>query len=680
MPVDSKRARVVFEKARQAGDAAAVDRVLDRECAGDPELWARVLAMLDAAKNPATAPAEPPAETPATVRFAQPEKDPIERARTRLALQGVSFLELPTNPDALGRLGHYDILEVLGRGGFGIVLKGFDNSLHRAVAIKVMTPEMAATSPARKRFLREARAAAAVRHDNVVNIYAVEEEPIPYLVMEYIPGETLQQLLDRTGPLDVPTTLRLGTQVARGLAAAHATGLIHRDVTPGNILIESGPDGRARLTDFGLARAADDASLTQSGVVAGTPLYMSPEQALDEPLDHRTDLFSLGSVLYTMVSGRPPFRAANSMAVLKRVAEDTPRPIQEINSETPDWLCAVIAKLHRKNPAERFQSAREVADLLADCLAQVERQGKLTDSSRIPAPPAPPAPPPPARRPSGWKWVVAAAILLPFVVFAATEGTGVTHLFNREAKPVAAGPAKLPPAFKNDFDMELVLVGKGSFWKGGGNGRPGNEEVTIPHDFYLGAYEVTREQWETLMGREQTPELPSDDGAAAVPEADRRRLPICAVSCDDAQEFLRRLNKAAKEPGWKYRLPTSAEWEYACRGGPSQSRDDSAFDFYFARPTNALTPEKANFGDTGLKRVTKVGSYPPNRLGLYDMHGNVFEYCDDAVKEDGETLHPLRGGGWMDGPDLCQARHVNRGNPESKYVGGGFRIARVPAE
>src|SRR5213080_4222763 len=169
----------------------------------------------------------------------------------------LGFLQPAARPDSLGRLGHYEILEVLGCGGFGIVFRAFDEVLQRVVAIKVLAPQMAATSPARKRFLREARSSAQVRHENVVQVYAVEEQPLPYLVMEFIPGETLQQRLDRTGPLDVPEVLRIGRQIAEGLAAAHVQGLIHRDIKPANILLTGdGPHLRVKITDFGLARAA----------------------------------------------------------------------------------------------------------------------------------------------------------------------------------------------------------------------------------------------------------------------------------------------------------------------------------------------------------------------------------------------------------------------------------------
>lgn len=179
---------------------------------------------------------------------------------------------------------------------------------------------MAATSPPRKRFLREARSAAAIKHENIVQVYSVEEEPLPFLVMEYIDGETLRHKLDSSGPLEISEVLYLTRQIAAGLAAAHAMGLIHRDIKPGNILLEQGVERKVKITDFGLARAADDASLTRFGTISGTPMYMAPEQAMGKTLDHRADLFSLGSVLYQMACGRPPFRAPSTIAVLRRGA------------------------------------------------------------------------------------------------------------------------------------------------------------------------------------------------------------------------------------------------------------------------------------------------------------------------------------------------------------------------
>jgi uncharacterized protein (TIGR03067 family) len=285
----------------------------------------------------------------------------------------LSFLGPAEKPGHLGRLSHYEILEVIGRGAFGVVLKAFDPKLHRVVAIKVLAPSLATSASARRRFEREAKSAAAVSHDHVVAIYAVEDasDP-PYLVMYYVDGQSLQQRVDRDGPMELKEILRISLQAARGLAAAHSQGLVHRDIKPANILLENGVE-RVKLTDFGLARAADDASLTQSGVIAGTPQFMSPEQAGGHTVDHRSDLFSLGSVLYFMCTGRPPFRASTTMGVLKRVCEEQTRPIRDINPEIPEWLCNIIAKLHAKEPADRFQSAKDVGDLLGQHLAHLHQ-------------------------------------------------------------------------------------------------------------------------------------------------------------------------------------------------------------------------------------------------------------------------------------------------------------------
>jgi serine/threonine protein kinase len=273
----------------------------------------------------------------------------------------------------LGRLGSYEIVEIIGRGGFGVVFKAFDPSLNRFVALKVLAPHLASNAAARKRFAREAKAAAAVRDEHVVAIHSVDEaNGLPYLVMEYISGISLQQRLDRNGPLALEEILRIGRQTASGLAAAHSQGLIHRDIKPANILLENNVE-RVKITDFGLARAADDAGQTQSGMLAGTPQYMAPEQARGESLDHRADLFSLGSVLYALCTGRPPFRASSTLGVLRRISEETPLPIRQINPAIPDWLAEVIFILQAKEPAERFSSAAEVADLLGRYLAHLQQ-------------------------------------------------------------------------------------------------------------------------------------------------------------------------------------------------------------------------------------------------------------------------------------------------------------------
>ena len=285
----------------------------------------------------------------------------------------LSLLGPTDDPDKLGRIAEYEVVGIIGRGGMGVVFKAFDPRLNRFVAIKMLLPHLAVSGAARKRFAREGQAAAAVVDDYVLPIHAVAEwRGVPYLVTQYSRGTTLQKRVRNQGPLELKEILRIGMQTARGLAAAHAQGLVHRDVKPSNILLDGSVE-RAMLTDFGLARAVDDASITRTGIIAGTPQYMSPEQARGGSVDARSDLFSLGCVQYFLCTGRPPFRADNSYAILRLITDEEPRAIREINPEIPEWLCAVVQKLMAKKADDRYDSAMEVAELLETCLAHVQQ-------------------------------------------------------------------------------------------------------------------------------------------------------------------------------------------------------------------------------------------------------------------------------------------------------------------
>jgi hypothetical protein len=340
------------ERALEAhlGGCAACRGRLDA-LAASPESWSTVREQLSAGADGNDADAVPPIPALATLiqRILAPSDD--ERM--------------------LGRLGPYEITGIIGSGGMGIVLKGHDRALDRFVAIKLLSPHLASSGAARQRFLREAKAAAAVVHDNVIAIHGVDEfAGLPYLVMPYCRGTTLEKRVRDAGPMSLREILRVGLQTARGLAAAHAQGLVHRDVKPANILLEDGVE-RVRITDFGLARAADDASLTVTGLLAGTPHYMSPEQALGKPLDARSDLFALGAVLFTLATGKPPFRAESSHAVLRMVTDVEPADVRLANPDMPAWLAGIIARLLAKDPAARYPSATEVAAILEACLAHV---------------------------------------------------------------------------------------------------------------------------------------------------------------------------------------------------------------------------------------------------------------------------------------------------------------------
>jgi hypothetical protein len=328
---------------------------------------------------PETLPPEPP--RPADPREAEtlpPEggaRDAARVARDTPSSAGghpelYDFLAPAEGPGELGRLGSYRILRVLGAGGMGVVFQAQDVHLERMVAIKAMLPTLAVSASARQRFLREARAAAAIDHDHIVHIYQVgEDRGVPFLAMQFLRGESLEDRLRRAGRLPVNEVLRIGREIAQGLAAAHAQGLIHRDIKPANIWLETprdpGQGARVKILDFGLARAAAaGVHLTQSGAILGTPAYMAPEQAGGKGVDHRCDLFSLGCVLYQMSTGRLPFQAADTISTLIAVATHDPTPPVEIEPRVPPALSELIVRLLAKNPNDRPASARAVIDAI----------------------------------------------------------------------------------------------------------------------------------------------------------------------------------------------------------------------------------------------------------------------------------------------------------------------------
>jgi serine/threonine protein kinase len=303
----------------------------------------------------------------------------------------LDFLAPAEGPGELGRLGPYRVLKVLGTGGMGVVLQAEDIALRRPVALKAMLPSASVgTTSARERFLQEARAAAAIEHDHIVTIYQVgEDRGVPFLAMQFLHGESLEQRLQREGKVPVKDLLRIGREVAEGLAAAHARGLIHRDVKPANIWLDAQQQGRVRLLDFGLARVVSEQThLTQTGVVLGTPAYMAPEQAAGEESDGRADLFSLGCVLYRMATGQPAFAGRSVISILRAVAFSEPKTLCEQDSGLPRPLSDLVKRLLAKRPALRPSSAREVAD----ALRQLE-QGQSVAAHRSGPPPVPPPAP-----------------------------------------------------------------------------------------------------------------------------------------------------------------------------------------------------------------------------------------------------------------------------------------------
>lgn len=270
------------------------------------------------------------------------------------------------------KIGDFVILGILGKGGMGLVLEGEDPILKRKVAIKILHPEFGLIETNRLRFMQEARAAAAIEHENIITIYQVgEQDKTPFIAMQLLRGESLAERI-RRGPIPLNELVRIGLEISRGLAAAHDHGLIHRDIKPDNIWLEStGTDlawTRLKILDFGLARAVEhsDNSMTGAGIIMGTPYYMSPEQASGLPLNLSTDIFSLGVLLYQMVTGSYPFEGRTTLAVLHAVANISPRPIEKIDKSIPPALISLIFQMLEKPTKLRPKNCHQIASFLKD--------------------------------------------------------------------------------------------------------------------------------------------------------------------------------------------------------------------------------------------------------------------------------------------------------------------------
>ena len=656
----------------------------------------------------------------------------------------------PAAAGEVGVLGPYRVLKQLGAGGMGAVYLALDTRLDRKLALKVMLPAFAADADAKERFLREARAAAKISHDNVVTVFEADErDGVPYIAMQLLQGYPLDEYLKTKGAPPLPHVIRIARETALGLAAAHALGLVHRDIKTANLWLEA-PNGRVKVLDFGLAKpVGSDAELTKSGAVVGTPAYMSPEQARGSKVDARTDLFSLGAVLYRLCTGQNPFRGEHVMAVLAALITDDPTPVRERNPNVSESLATLIHQLLAKKPEDRPQTAADVAKRLRAILDQLaapvgaEPPVPMATSADVsasmpvvvhPVPMQPPIvvpmqiaaqpesefadlgaddaggateaaragdTPKPERKKSGGKGMLIAAGVA--VLLTLIAGVVVVSQMGKKPEPEAKSPdagttrgekgksdakgpnvpaGPLPATFKNSIGMEFVKVPKGTGWLGGGGGKEGETKVVIEQDFYLGKYEVTQGEWEAVTGLMPSVFNRGNVAVGDISDAELKRFPVENVSWEDCQAFIARLNQKDAETGWVYRLPKESEWEFACRGGPVD-KPTSAFDFYFAKPTNVLLSGQANFNienEKALKRTCRVGSYEPNSLGLYDMHGNLWEWCEDAVTGvDGASHRVSRGGCWTSDFALCRAAVRAALPPPSRGRDLGLRVARVPA-
>jgi len=265
--------------------------------------------------------------------------------------------------------GRYNIIEELGRGGMGVVYKAEDTKLKRTVALKFLPHELTHVPEVKERFVREAQAAAALEHPHICTVYEFDEaEETTFISMAYIEGQSLRKKIE-SGPLEMEEALKIGMQVAEGLQEAHKKGVVHRDIKSSNIMVDE--RGQAKVMDFGLARMVGTTLLTQEGAAMGTIAYMSPEQARGEEVDFRTDIWSLGIVLYEMFTGQLPFKGDHEQAVVYSIRKDKPRPITELKQDIPVSIEQVVSKALEKDPEKRYQHAEELLDDLKSISAGI---------------------------------------------------------------------------------------------------------------------------------------------------------------------------------------------------------------------------------------------------------------------------------------------------------------------
>ena len=350
--------------------------------------------------------------------------------------------------------GRYELIELIGRGGMSSVWKADDRLLDRTVAIKVLHDQFANDEEYVERFRREARSVAQLSHPNIVTVIdRGEDGGSQYIVFEYVEGENLKQVVERTGPLPVRDALLLAVQMARALSFAHGRGLIHRDVKPQNVLLND--DGQAKMTDFGIARSVDVEGVTITGTVLGTSEYIAPEQARGQQVDALTDVYSLGVVLYELLTGGVPFQGENFVAIALRHVNEPPPSLLERRPDCPARVATAVERAMSKRPEDRPASMDELVDELEACLAELDSSSEeATMISRTPVPAAPRQrrPARPRRRRGGLLWPVAALALI--LVVAALAALGAMALRDGDGEPAAATNQPIRLAGVDSYDPE----------------------------------------------------------------------------------------------------------------------------------------------------------------------------------------------------------------------------------
>lgn len=528
----------------------------------------------------------------------------------------------------------YAVEGKLGAGGFAVVFLVRDVNLKRKLAAKVLSPDVIASHSVLERFRREAETIAQLSHPHIVPLHFIgQKDDLVYLVMEAIDGGSLDERLVKGGQLPIEEAARIFGEVASALAHAHKRGVIHRDIKPQNVLLDA-ESGRALVTDFGIARTAEGGSLTATGIVVGTPAYLSPEQVTGEPSDHRADIYALGVMMYQMLTGQPPFTGATPTAVLMKRLAGPPEPIKSLRADVPEALVEIVDSCLAMDPNDRLANA---ADIVRYLTGHSPVSGGHTTSTRIKVTKKP------EQRGKGVTLAVAGAV----IVAAAIGGYLVTK-----------GGARSAPLELVDPGMVMIPA---ALYTIGDNSAP----ISSPmHNVALTAFgidtrEVTVGEYERFV----------NTGKVSAPWSTRpdSMLPVTGVLFAEAQAFC----------AWRHspsgRLPTENEWEATARGLGARKYPWG----------NAWKPRAANVETTAPARVR---SYPEGRTpeGVDDLIGNVWEWTSspyapyDTPNAPSTGMYVIRGGGFNTLESIATATFRARSAPATdrkNLAATGFRCA-----
>jgi formylglycine-generating enzyme required for sulfatase activity/tRNA A-37 threonylcarbamoyl transferase component Bud32 len=573
-------------------------------------------------------------------------------------------------------LGPYELLARLGQGGMGEVFKARHRLLNRVVALKITRKELLSDPTNERRFLREIQATARLKHPNIVTVHdASRIGDTHFFAMEYIEGSDLARIVRQQGPVLVTRACEYIRQAALGLQHAFEQELVHRDIKPSNLLLTA--DGTlVKILDMGVARCCDmeGSDLTATGSVVGTPDYLAPEQATNSrSVDIRADIYSLGCTLYTLLAGHPPFPEGSSLEKALKHLHDQPAPIRKQRPEVPPEVALILEKMMAKKPAARYQQPIEVAHALEPFTQTIPPAAPTPATPKLTAPPPPPQ--------SGRRKFLAAGILM------ALTGLGIGFW-----QPWVGDPSSSRrQPYTNSIGMDFVYIPAGEFEMGSPANEPGRRDdegpvhtVTITRAFYLATHETTKKDFQLFisLSHHRTEAEESGEGAeewnAAKHEFEPVRSskwsspgfrqdlgdPVVCVSRRDAEVFCDWLSRLDHRT---YRLPTEAEWEYACRAGTASAY--AIGDTLLSDMARFAPASKSSSEAQRRPHTEKVGAFAPNDWGLFDMHGNVWEWCadyyspnyyrdslqQDPVGPKSSDKFVARGGSWTSSASNCRS-------------------------